>query len=55
MSAISVMSFTAALGKMSEAQALLKETLQILQRFGAKGNVNALVRGGPPGTLSLVT
>jgi hypothetical protein len=54
MAVIAVNTFTSAPGKQTEAQTLLKEVVEIASGFGAKGQVNALVRGGVQGTLSVV-
>jgi len=54
MAVVTVTSFTAAPGKAADAQAQLKEGLGIWSRFGGKGGVYSLVRGGVIGTLNIV-
>jgi hypothetical protein len=53
MSVIAVTSFTAAPGKIAEAQALLKDFVAIAKDFGAKGHVASVVSGGIPGSLNV--
>ncbi len=55
MAAISVSMFEPTLGKLNVAQDLLREALEILTGLGAKGHVTALVRGGVPNTLGVVS
>jgi hypothetical protein len=55
MSAISVNSWTAAPGKMAEAQALIKDAMQIMTGYGAKTTVAITVRGGVQGTLTTMS
>ena len=55
MAAISVSMFESAPGKLSIAQNLLKEGLEILTGLGARGQVTALVRGGVPNSLGIVS
>jgi hypothetical protein len=55
MAVIAVSQFIPAPGKAAEAQALLKEALEILVGLGAKGSVATVARGGVPGTLNIVT
>ena len=55
MATIIVNGFEPALGKAAEALSLLKEAQEIISSQGAKVQVASLVRGGVPGTLSVVT
>jgi hypothetical protein len=56
MAVVAISAYSPVLGKEAEAEALLKEGLEVLKRFGAQeGHVNALVLGGVQNTLSLVT
>ncbi len=55
MAAISVSMFEPTLGKLNQAQNLLKEGLEILTSIGARGQVVSLVRGGVPNTLGILS
>ena len=55
MAAISVSMFEPTLGKLNQAQNLLKEALEILTSMGARGQVVSLVRGGVPNTLGILS
>jgi hypothetical protein len=54
MSTIGVTTYTAVPGKTAEAITVLKEALGLIKGYGGHGHVSSLVRGGVPGTLSLV-
>lgn len=54
MASVSVSQFQPALGKVAEAVGLLKEAQEIVTGLGGKVQVASLVRGGIPGTLSIV-
>ena len=55
MATIAVSAYLPVQGKEAEAEALLKEALEMMKGFGAQGHVNTLVLGGVQNTLSLVT
>ena len=54
MAVIAGLTSTPVPGKETEAEALMKKSLELMKRFGAKGHVESLVLGGVPGSLSLV-
>ena len=54
MASLSTVIFQPIAGKLGEAQSLLRESIEILAGFGAKGQALSLVRGGVPFTLALV-
>lgn len=54
MASISVLGFEPVLGKVAEAVALMKEAQEIITGLGGKVQVASLVRGGVPGSLSVI-
>ena len=53
MATIMLSTFEPVLGKVTDAQSILKEGLEIMTGLGAKGRVGALLRGGVPNTLNI--
>lgn len=54
MAVLAVSSYLPVQGKEGDAEALLKEALEMMKGFGARGHVSTLVLGGVQNTLSLV-